>query len=203
MERRQQITEAAAVLFSEQGYAAAGMRQLAGRLGIEAASLYSHVKGKEDLLQEICFGIAEDFFAAKERVVSCELRAAAQLEAAIEAHIAVVTENTKAATVFLHEWRHLSQPALAQYNQMRRAYEDWFASLVQAGIAQGTFAEVNVRFTAVALLASLNSVIQWYRPNGSLAPAQIASRMTKLFLDGLHAHSPATDGLKMPGQSLS
>ncbi len=47
---RERVLRAAVALVDERGIEALTMRDLAGRLGIEAASLYNHVSGKDDLL---------------------------------------------------------------------------------------------------------------------------------------------------------
>ena len=47
---RERVLRAAMALADERGIGALTMRELAGRLGIEAASLYNHVSGKDDLL---------------------------------------------------------------------------------------------------------------------------------------------------------
>lgn len=47
---RERVLRAAIALADERGIEALTMRELAGRLGIEAASLYNHVSGKDDLL---------------------------------------------------------------------------------------------------------------------------------------------------------
>jgi AcrR family transcriptional regulator len=48
---RQRVLDAALTLFAERGYATTSMRELAGRVGMKAASLYSHYPGgKDDLL---------------------------------------------------------------------------------------------------------------------------------------------------------
>lgn len=47
---RERVLRTAMALADERGIDALTMRELAGRLGIEAASLYNHVSGKDDLL---------------------------------------------------------------------------------------------------------------------------------------------------------
>ncbi|HET6448499.1 MAG TPA: TetR/AcrR family transcriptional regulator C-terminal domain-containing protein [Conexibacter sp.] len=60
---RQRVLHEAARLVDEQGLDALTMRALAGRLGVEAMSLYGHVVGKGDLRD----GIAEQLWAEVER----------------------------------------------------------------------------------------------------------------------------------------
>ena len=48
--RREQIHDVASRLFSERGYHATSMRDLAGELGMQGGSLYAHISGKEELL---------------------------------------------------------------------------------------------------------------------------------------------------------
>ena len=51
--RKEVILKAAAQLFHEKGYKAASMRDLAERVGVEAASLYNHIRSKTELLHDI------------------------------------------------------------------------------------------------------------------------------------------------------
>lgn len=50
---REQLIETARSLFEQHGYEAVSMAQVAGALGIKAASLYKHVADKNALLQEV------------------------------------------------------------------------------------------------------------------------------------------------------
>ncbi|MGQ0603314.1 MAG: TetR/AcrR family transcriptional regulator C-terminal domain-containing protein, partial [Anaerolineales bacterium] len=60
---QKQIVQAALGLLDEAGFEGLTMRNLAKKLGIKAASLYWHVRGKQDLLnllaEEICASIRE------------------------------------------------------------------------------------------------------------------------------------------------
>lgn len=50
---RERILKAAIELFSQRGYAAVTMREIAAQVNIKAASIYNHYSGKEALLDEI------------------------------------------------------------------------------------------------------------------------------------------------------
>jgi|688.fasta_scaffold1177010_1 AcrR family transcriptional regulator len=184
-ERKTQIAEKATLLFKERGYAATSMRDLAAAIGIEAASLYSHLRSKEELLQRICFGMAEAFFTARDQVNSLQLPAPIKLRLAIEKHVEVVTNDVNASAVFLHEWRHLSEPELSIFKSMRREYEEYLTAILQEGKAAGQFNIPNEKLTVLTLLSSLNWLYDWYRPDGNLQPHEIAMQLADQVLNGL------------------
>src|SRR5436853_2514772 len=117
--RKDQIRQKAQTLFRERGYAATSMRDLAETMGIEAASLYNHIASKEEILQQICFSMAEMFFTSFENSVTAS-NPTERLRCAIEAHLRVIAANADASAVFLHEWRHMGEPFLNDFKMMRR-----------------------------------------------------------------------------------
>ena len=183
--RKQQIEEKATTLFQERGYAATSMRDLAQVLGIEAASLYSHIKSKEEILQKICFRMADEFFEAWKDVTSEDSSFSAKMEKAVIAHVNVITKDTDASAVFFNEWRHLSEPFLSEFLAMRNDYEGRFIQIIKDGIATGEFEDVDEKFMMLTILSSLNWTHNWYKPEGSLTPEEIASRLSNLILNGL------------------
>lgn len=50
---KEKILYTAIELFAQKGYSSVSMREIAGRVGIKAASIYNHFKNKEFILEEI------------------------------------------------------------------------------------------------------------------------------------------------------
>jgi len=181
--RKQQIEAQATALFKTKGYSASSMRDLAQVLGIEAASLYSHIKSKEEILQKICFKMANAFFLAIETVD--EDSPEKQLEAAIKAHFKVISKNIDASAVFFNEWRHLSEPLLTEFLVLRAQYEQFFIRIIAKGIKKELFRPIDEKFAMMTILSSINWTHQWYRTTGSMSVDEIGDQLSELLINGL------------------
>jgi len=186
LNRKEQIREIAQTMFRERGYAATSMRDLATAVGIEAASLYNHIKSKEELLKEICFDCADDFFAGIHAAKTAPISPDAQLSLAIKEHIRVVTNNLDASAVFLHEWRFLTEPYLSEFKAKRKYYRLQFQQIIERGIAEGIFKPVDAKVYCLSILSALNWIYDWYKSDGELSPQALAAQFSYLILDGLN-----------------
>ena len=137
LSRKEQVIRKAAELFKEKGYAAASMRDLAQLLGIEAASLYSHIKSKEEILRNLCFDMAAEFRKSLEEVEKQDLSASEKLRQGIIGHIQVMAKDLTASAVFMNEHRHLSQPYLRDFLFLRINYINRFKSIIEEGVKSG------------------------------------------------------------------
>ncbi len=185
--RKDQIRAKAQTLFRERGYSATSMRDLADSLGIEAASLYNHVASKEEILQEICFRMAEEFFSAIEPIVESALAPKEKLRAATEAHLGVIAANADASAVFLHEWRHMGEPFLSDFKLMRRRYEQLFRRIIEDGIWKGIFRKTDATLVARTLLSGTNWTYEshkTHRSQGKLLEQEI-SEITTILIEGI------------------
>lgn len=184
--RKEHIKDVAQNLFRQKGYTATSMRYLALEIGIEPASIYSHIKSKEDILKEICFGMADEFFEATETISkNAELNAEEKLRLGIKAHIKVITKNINASAVFFHDWRHLSEPALSDFRELRNTYENFFRSIIKEGIETVIFREVDEKFTTLTILSALNWTYEWYKPDGKMNYEEIADNLSGILIQGL------------------
>jgi AcrR family transcriptional regulator len=85
------------------------MRDLAASLNIKAASLYAHIRSKDELLEWICFSIAGRFFEGLNEVKNAKLPAKERLNLFIEKHISIVLENPDVTHIYSNEWKHLEE----------------------------------------------------------------------------------------------
>lgn len=188
--RRAQILDSASRLFSERGYHATSMRDLAGDLGMQGGSLYAHISGKEELLIEIVNVASQQFDEALFTLRDTDLRADAKLREAMHRHIRVVADNMDSATVFFHEWKHLSPEAYARVTGWRDSIDDFYRELVTRGIQEGTFrADLDPRMTAYLVLSAVNWAYTWYRPGGPLTPRDVADSFADMLLGGLKSEA--------------
>lgn len=179
------IHSAARNLFRERGYSATSMRDIASTVGIEVASLYNHIDSKESMLQQICFTMAEKFLAIIDEVKPLKNNPEAQLRKAIQRHVAVITSHTDESAVFVHEWKHLSEPHLSAFRKMRDTYEQFYKDLIRRGEQSGLFKDIQEKFVVMVLFSSINWLYDYYKPHGKLSPAEIADIITDIFLNGI------------------
>src|SRR3954471_9626531 len=85
--KKEVIIDQAARLFHEKGFSATSMRDLAEQVGVEAASLYNHIQSKSEILQEICFKVANEFMTYIDRVDNQEDKSIKKVEALLRFHV--------------------------------------------------------------------------------------------------------------------
>lgn len=186
LSRKEQVIRAAAALFREKGYVAASMRDLAQKLGIEAASLYSHIKSKEEILHSLCFDMAAEFRKSLDAVEQLPAPASEKLRQGIIGHIEVMAKDLIASAVFMNEHRHLSQPFLRDFLLLRINYINRFKSIIEEGVRSGDFKDtIDKKLAVMTLFSSLNWMPQWYDPGSDINSSELGEQLADMLVNGL------------------
>ena len=185
LDRKEQIYSTARSLFSERGYHATTVRDIARELNIQGGSLYAHIESKEDVLWEIVNRAAEQFLGAVEPIVASGKSPADKLRDMVRAHVQVVAGNLADATVFLHEWKFLGEERRRAIAERRDRYENLYRRVIEEGVQLGAFADTDPKMAALLVLSTVNWLPQWYKSSGPLSPPEIADRFSELVLRGL------------------
>jgi AcrR family transcriptional regulator len=185
--RREELTRIAARLFAEQGYQGTSLADLAEALGVQKASLYHHIASKEDLLWEVAWDGAEAFHAGLD-AVPASAPAAERIRLALQAHLAVVGQQLDVATVFVREWRYLSDERRARFLVERRRYEERIRELFRAGVEESQLrTDLDVSTAALLFLSAANWAYTWLRPGAPTA--ELADRLYAALLEGMRGYA--------------
>lgn len=183
--KKEQIYEAAARLFRDKGYQATSMRDLAKEVGLRASSLYNHFPSKSDVLREICTKNAQRFLSGMLEVESLDVSATEKLTRLIRLHIQLSLEDVTSVTAFNDEWRHLEEPHLSEFLQLRKDYESRFQAIISTGVASGEFKPVNPLILSYTLFSSLRWLYDWYKPGKKITAEMLEEELLVILLEGL------------------
>lgn len=183
--KRELILAEAAKLFKDRGYSGTSMRDLAGQVGMEAASMYNHIKSKDELLDTICFRISDTYISQLAEIERTAIPYGEKIKSLVRLHIRLMVEDGAAVSVANHDWKYLPEPRLTEFKQARKNYEKGFAALIEAGIAAGEFRPVNVSVALFTVLSAVRWVELWYRPGRGLTADELESNILTVLLGGL------------------
>jgi len=184
-EQRQLILDEAARLFKERGFGSSSMRDLGARVGLDAASMYNHIKSKDEILEIICFQVSDTYIAQLTEVEQMEATYLGKITELLRRHVRLMTKDGAAVSVANNEWKALTEPRLTEFKQARKRYEKGFAALIEQGIAAGELQAVNVSVALFTLLSAVRWVELWYRPGRNLSAAELEADLLTMLLDGL------------------
>ncbi len=180
--REAELYRVAASLFNKQGYASTSVRQICRTLGIRESSLYHYVRGKEDLLYNICERSLQKGLSLMTPLAGLKITPDLKLQKMIEAHINIISGTTNEQSTMLKELRSLSLGNQRKIIKLRDKYQDLFRSAVADCIREGFLPNSQVKITTLALLGMMNWLIHWYSPNGPMKREKIAQIFSSLFL---------------------
>src|SRR5260370_35344964 len=118
------------------------------------------------------------------------LRPTDRLARAIHAHVIAVADNLDVLTVYLSEWRQLAAESLTTVREHRERYAALFLQILEDGVASGEFRSMDTRIVMLGMIGMCNYLFRCYRPDGRLAPAQIADELIEMVLRGLRGVRP-------------
>lgn len=153
----------AAAMFRQRGFSATSMRDLAEAVGIEAASLYNHIRSKQEILEAICFEMANLFNEHMDQVEASSENTIAKIEQVLRFHIRQMIDNYEQVFVTDREWRHLAEPYLSNFQTQRRTYRKRFAALIEEGIDKKEIRHIDAPTAVLILLHAIGGIESWHR----------------------------------------
>lgn len=182
-EKQKKILDVAVELFKEKGYMGSSVRDLATKLNIKAASLYAHIRSKEEILEWICFGIAQDFFEKLQEVKNTSINPKEKLNLFLDKHLSVVLQNRDVTHIYSNEWKHLEE-RLPEFVELRKNYQQEVESLISEIYKAENWELKSPSFTTRFILHTLNNSYFWFK-RSSDSTDEITDEIRNKILFGL------------------
>jgi AcrR family transcriptional regulator len=182
--KREAVLRTAAQLFNEKGYVASTLDEVAERLNVSKPTLYYYVDSKDAILYE-CVRIGIGMLQKAIRSVEAEGgRGIDKLRAAMRQYAEIVTMDFGMCLIRVGE-DPLPPDSRRKLRRIKAGLDQEFRHLVRLCIEEGSIAPCDPKLAAFALEGALSWIALWYRPDGELAPLEIADQTIELLLAGL------------------
>jgi AcrR family transcriptional regulator len=178
------LLDVAVAAFNERGFEATSMDELATRLGVTKSAIYHHVPRKDELLRLALDRALDGLFAVTREPEAVAGRAIDRLEHVVRGSVRVLAAELPFVTLLLRV-RGNSDVEVAALER-RREFDRIVTDLVRAAAAEGTVrADVPAATVARLLFGTVNSLTEWYRPDGPLSADDLADAVVSTAFSGL------------------
>lgn len=171
-------------LFNERGYDGTSMEDLSRKLGISKSAIYHHVPSKEELLRLAVDRALDGLFATAAQARELPGSALTRLEHLVRGSVLVLVERLPFVTLLLRVRGNtkVERAALAR----RREFDQLVTDLVAEAVHDGELRpELDPATTSRLLFGMVNSLIEWYRPQGGSGGEEMAAAVVAVAFDGL------------------
>ena len=179
------ILKEAAKLFRQKGFGGTSMRDLAEQVGMEAASMYYHIGSKDEILEKICFEVANTYIIHLEEIEQKQEPYLEKLKELIRLHVRMMITSGPEVSVTNHDWKYLSKDKLNEFKELRKFYEQRLEALLEEGIKAGELAEVNTSVALFTILSSLRWIEFWWKPQRGISAKEVEDSIITILLNGL------------------
>ncbi len=179
-----EILRAAETIFSERGYQATTLDDLAAAARISRATFYSYFPSKEELLRRMYRQVIATTQTGIERIANEDLPTPEKLRRIIRFLVSYLATNKPLMQVFFSEILSLPSAMNRSVTQANRAFCEVIERVVEEGVRTGVFIPLHPKRFTYMLLGACNWMHRWYRPGGTWTPDMIAEEIIRILESG-------------------
>lgn len=183
---RESLIAVCVQVFNKYGYDTTSMGTLSENLGISKSAIYHHVNSKEEILEEALLRALDSLEKALDDVGGSDALGIEKLEGVIRGSIQVLVDQMPYVTLLLRLRGNspVETAALERRRQITRTVED----LVRQAQDEGDLRhDISGKSAPRLMLGMINSIVDWYQPEGEGTVDMLTDTAVKMVLDGLRA----------------
>jgi AcrR family transcriptional regulator len=177
------ILDVAVGVFLERGYDGASLDDVARAAGITKASVYYHVSSKEELLERGVGRAFDALYAVLDEPHARSGRPIDRLKHVIQRTIEITVSMLPEVALLLRVRGNTRVER--RIVERRRDFDHLMARFFSRAQRAGELRrELDPRLATRLLFGMLNSIIEWYRPEGELDAGDIAESVFRMVFEG-------------------
>jgi AcrR family transcriptional regulator len=186
--RREELLAIAAKLFAERGFKNTTVRDIADAAGILSGSLYHHFDSKESMVDELLNTFQTQLWKEYDAIEASDLTPKQKLEAVVRASFEAIGKHRNEVAIFQNDALYLATFDRFDYLiERNRRFRTLWTGLLEAGVASGELrADLDVALVYRFLRDTVWVAVRWYRPGGTLTPADVADQYLAILLEGIN-----------------
>ena len=177
--KRNAVLKTAARMFLQHGLHRVTMNEIAKNLNITKPALYNYFKSKNDIVLE-CFQLGNALIMEVLNAIDAEQGSGLRKLRKFISEYAVMPTVGFGACIICFDDRELQEEDRQEVLKYKRAVDHKVREIISMGIADGSIIECDIKLVTFAIFGALNSISQWYDPNGEKSPRQIGDEFAQL-----------------------
>lgn len=173
-------------MVAERGYAQTAIADLAQQVGVSKGAILHHFGNKDGLLERMGSEFIDRRYAELIYATERLERPADQFAAIVFSAVLGVGYDDAASRAFGREFSLFkSDPRMQLVRERREIFAEFVVGIIERCIADGTLRDESPSLLMLELFGMCNWAWTWYRPDGRLAPEQLAERFATTLLRGM------------------
>lgn len=190
--RRHEIFHKVVNVFLRQGFHETSMQEIAQAAGLGKSTLYDYFKTKDEILVYFFEDQFGDMAESTQRIALQNLSADKRLRQVMEQYLENLQANKSLFMKLTAESQRLKLESQKEIQDKRHAFQDMIRALIDEGIREGVFRNVNSLLAARLLLSAMTPVVYGSRFTGT--PQEMLKDTLDIFFKGIEVcvTSPST-----------
>ena len=188
-DRKKDILKAAAILFARKGYSETLLEDIAEQCGMKKSSLYHYHRSKHAILHGLISWKNEDLAWKVEAAVEQAQNPKDKLHAFTQTLVSEYIRVPEEVTVLLTQMRYLNRPAMRSVIVIQDRIINRAVLLIQALRPEVEITRKKITALAMMYFGMTNWIHVWYKPSGSIKPAELSALIVNTFVSGVQ-HLP-------------
>jgi len=181
--RRHEIFHQVVKIFLKKGFQETSMQEIAQAAGLGKSTLYDYFRTKDEILIYFFEDQLNDMTAEAQTIALQNLSADKRLRQIMEKYLENLLANKNLFLKLMQESQRLKPESQRRVQRKRHAYQDLIRALIDEGIREGVFRNINSLLAGRLLINGLSSVIYGTRTTGT--PQEMLKETLDIFFKGI------------------